>query len=91
MAKKRPEDYSGPGQPLLPVVNLAKLLVVEPTWCGCDCKGCPPWVHPSDECSDRCVRMCVPPASNTGVHTPSSAAASSFWERRDDDPRSDDE
>ena len=68
MRKNTTAGKSEPAQPLLPEVNLAKLLVVQPTWCGCDCGGCPPWLHCSGSCASRCERLGVPPLCNTGVH-----------------------
>lgn len=57
--------------------------------------GCPRGMATSGFvfCEDapwECPRS-VPPTCNTGVHGPRRAAASSFWKRREIDPRCDEE
>ena len=85
--KELSEAKCEPAQPILRGVNLARLLTVEPSWCGCDCESCPPWLHPSGWCRARCLRMVVLPASNTGVHILGSAAASEAFDEGQCGPR----
>ena len=65
--KDGPQGKADAAQPLLPHINLARLLTPQPTWCGCDCEECPPWLHYSTECVRHCRRMELPPTCNTGV------------------------
>ena len=65
-------------QPLLPSINLARLIVGPEPWCDCDCPLCPPWYHYSSECPCMRALSDVPPLRNTGVHrTPRLRGASS--------------
>lgn len=69
MIKKSSGGDCEPAQPLLPSINLARLLVTEPTWCGCDCEECPPFLHSSDDCSLVCRRMEVRCLQKRDPHT----------------------
>jgi hypothetical protein len=57
MPKRPARVDSGPAQPMLPSVNLARLIVDESDSCDCECAGCPPWDHRSSECVFRCVQQ----------------------------------
>lgn len=82
MSKNALQGESEPAQPLLRGINLARFLTVQPTWCGCDCDGCPPWLHYAVECVTNCERLESPPMSNTGVHATLERGASESFSGR---------
>jgi hypothetical protein len=68
MSKRDSGANSEPGQPLLPRINLAQLLLASAVVCECDCEYCPPWEHRHTDVLSRSVPSDRPPRSNTGVH-----------------------